>query len=149
MLKISGGEIKGDIMVGEWDKSFHAELHNIDNECYLIAIFDTKNGSNRLRIPQLDIKATIVGVLRGKKRIGDKIEFSRLSDEAFSKPSDFEGELCYIIYHKQPMDGSPIQGQFYVDPQDPLSMFKYTEKTAEIAAQHPHKKQSRTRHRTE
>ena len=138
-LNIRGGEIKGDIGRGEWDKSFHAELHNEDVECYLITIYDAKAGKNNIKKPQMDIKATIVGVIKGKREIGDKIEFDRVCDKGFREGSKYEGEMYYVFYHRAPMNGSPNQGQLYIDSQDAVSLFKFAEKRAEISTHHPHK----------
>ena len=46
--------------------------------------------------------------------------------------------MYYVFYHRAPMDGSPNQGQLYIDSQDAVSLFKFSEKRAEISTHHPH-----------
>ena len=130
----------GDKMIGGWDKAFHETLHIETSECYLITIYNAKNSKWNNWKPKLDIKAAIVGVVKGKRKIGEKISFYRVSDGGFKEGSKYEGELYYIFYYKTPMDGSPAQGEYHISIQDPLAMYKYSEKLAKIASKHPHKK---------
>ncbi len=136
----SGGKIDGDNVTNEWHKAFHETLHVQTSECYLISIYDAKNGKWNNWKSKLDIKATIVGVVKGTKNVGDKISFHRVGDGGFKEGSKYEGELYYIFYYKTPMDGSPAQGEYHIDAQDPLAMYKYSEALAKIALKHPHKK---------
>ena len=95
---------------------------------------------NPIKKPQLDFKATIVQVIRGKKAVGQKIRFDRVSDSGFQDVSEYAGEMYFVFYHKAPMNGSPIQGQYNIDSQHPFSMFGYTKNRAEMAEKHQNHK---------
>jgi len=108
-----------------------AEYLHQDKESYLIVIYEAKPAKDTFK-NNTQFNATIVQVLNGKKKVGDKIIFNRVFEE---KPEDFSrfiGGMFYVRYDKATMNGSPIEGQFYVDSQDPTTLAPYSKKRAEF-----------------
>lgn len=99
---------------------------NIETESYVIVIFSAKN-DHSVNKPSLDFQGTIVGIINGRREIGDKVYFNRTS-ESLMKSENYIGDMYVIQYHKASDDESPISGQFYVDPQRPGAFVRCTKK---------------------
>ena len=82
---------------------------------------------------KLEIEATIVEVYRGKRKIGDRIKFTRVFDGKFGDISHLHGSLYFVRFDKAP---NPAIKQTIVDAQDPQAVFSYTAEFHAIAKKH-------------
>lgn len=109
---------------------FHEEISKLGAECYLVCVYDSM--VNPHNIPhlaasgnyQITIKATIVKVVRGKKKIGNKIEFIRFSgtkEEADKAAETSDGKLKFIFRQVAP------DGTLFIDSQNPDSIWPFSD----------------------
>jgi hypothetical protein len=96
-----------------------------EREIYLVVVY---NVSRDVPAPmsRMQFEATIVKVVRGRREFGRKIKFSRVYEKVPADIDKYEGGMFYVVYDKSPMNGSPKQGQLYVDAQHPERFFKYS-----------------------
>ena len=108
------------------------DLESNDTECYLIAIYNAKNVNLPSQKPSIEIEAVVVGVVKGKKIIGDKIAFERVSEGGFKEAKTYEGELYYLVCHKIPQEAPKYGGQYHPRAQDPYTMTEYSKDAARV-----------------
>ena len=102
------------------EAAFHTMLHD-GAEFYLICITTVDKKPWHGEWEQLFIKATIVDVIRGPKKVGDKIEYNRVLDGKYGDISALQGSLYFVRF-----DIDDETKTSSVDPQDPQALFSYT-----------------------
>lgn len=100
-------------------------LANKEREIYLVVVYNISREVDAAK-NRMQYEATVIKSVRGGKSIGDKIKFSRVYETVPADIEKYEGEMFYVVYDKSPMNGSPKQGQLYVDAQHPERFFKYS-----------------------
>ncbi len=115
------------------EAAFHTMLHD-GAEFYLICITQVDKKPWRGEWEQLFIKATIVDVIRGDRKIGDKIEYNRVLDGKYGDISGLQGSLYFVRFDID--DETKTSG---VNPQDPQALFSYTEAFHAEAIEHKKK----------
>jgi len=108
--------------------AFHLALHDSD-ELYLVCYTKVDKLPWQKSWEQIRISATITEVLRGNKKVGDKVHFRRTLDGKYGDISNLHGSLNFIRFVKTVSNVS-------VDPQDPQSVFQYTEELHQFARKH-------------
>ncbi len=87
-------------------------------EAYLVCVYqaETKGGSKN----EVEIHATVVDCIKGKKRVGERFAFRRGSDAGPFDLGRFRGELFYVFLDKD------ADGRLFVDAQDPQALWEYS-----------------------
>ena len=119
---------------------FHQRIHEDGRpELYLVCNYEFKVQSHGIQLQadrgyeELVISCTIVDVIRGPKKIGEKFEYRRYLEGKAKDLVDLEkmrGELQYVFFVEAP------GGHRFVDPQDPFSTMIYNEETRKAANFH-------------
>jgi hypothetical protein len=106
---------------GEVDSSPKAFVqYGLDrcSEAYLICVYEaqpTRGCKN-----EVEIQATVVDRIKGKKHVGERFAFRRGSDSGPFDSARLRGELFYVFL------GEDADGRLYVDAQDPQALWKYS-----------------------
>lgn len=132
------GELRDEI--DSYEEAFHHALHKAP-EIYLVCYYQVEKKPWGQEWERLEIKATIVEVIRGERKVGDRIEFGRVLDGKYGDISKLAGSLNYVQYYRIDQEGSPEFGKRNIDPQDPAALFRYSPEFAVIAADHKPKAQ--------
>ncbi len=134
----SAGDLPEEI--GSYEEAFHHALHKAP-EIYLVCYYQVDKKTWAKDWEKLEIKATIVEVIRGKRKIGERIEFERVLDGKYGDISKMAGALQYIQYYRNKHEGSPEFGKLYIDPQDPIAIFPYSTAFSAMVSEHKAKAQ--------
>jgi hypothetical protein len=135
---LSAGELRDEIDSDQ--EAFHHALHKAP-EIYLVCYYHVEKKPWGKEWERLEIKATIVEVIRGERKVGEQIEFERVLDGKYGDISKMAGSLNYVQYYRIDQEGSPEFGKLNIDPQDPAALFRYSPEFAVIAAEHKPKAQ--------
>ena len=119
--------------IDSYEAAFHTTLHD-GPEFYLVCITQADKKPWRGEWEQLFIKATIVEVIRGEKKVGEKIEYNRVLDGKYGDISSLHGSLYFVRFDID--DETKVIG---VDPQDPQALFSYSEEFHAQAIEHKNK----------
>ncbi|WP_367870730.1 hypothetical protein [Luteolibacter sp. Populi] len=136
LLLLAGGVQAGPLgEVDSHETAFHRTLHE-SKEIYLVCYHkvEVKRLNNILR--QIDIGATIVAVVKGKKTIGEKITFTRLADEEPRNVPGMLGGLHYVAYIPAGGGKDEDTAGLTINAQDPHAVFTYSAGLSAIAAEH-------------
>ena len=115
------------------EAAFHTMLHD-GAEFYLICITQVNKKPWSGEWEQLFIKATIVDVIRGARKVGDRIEYNRVLDGKYGDISGLQGSLYFVRF-----DVDQDTKTSRVDPQDPQALFSYSEAFHAVATEHKKK----------
>jgi hypothetical protein len=135
---LSAGELRDEI--DSYEEAFHQALHTAP-EIYLVCFYQVEKKPWAKEWERLEIKATIVEVIRGERKVGERIEFERVLDGKYGDISKLIGSLKYVQYYRKDQEGSPEFGKLDIDPQDPAALFRYSPEFSVIAAEHKPKAQ--------
>ena len=113
------------------ESAFHIMLH--DGAGFCLVCYSRVEKKLWRGGEKLEIEATIVEVYRGKRKIGDRIKFTRVFDGKFGDISHLHGSLYFVRFDKAP---NPAIKQTIVDAQDPQAVFSYTAEFHTIAKKH-------------
>ena len=125
----------------EW---FHQALHYGDRpELYLVCAYKIsvqKHGIDSLAAQgweELLISCTVVDVIRGPKKVGEKFTYRRYLDgkaKDLVKIEDHLGRLNYVFFVEAP------NGSRFVDPQDPSAVWRFEPEIQKAANLHRNSK---------
>jgi hypothetical protein len=118
-----GGELREE--VDSYEEAFHHALHNAP-EIYLICFYQVEKKVWAEEWEQLKINATVVDVVKGALKVGERIEFERVLDGKYGDISKLEGSLYYVQFHRNNDEKSPRFGKLDIDPQDPFALFRHS-----------------------
>lgn len=138
---LSAGELRDEI--DSFGESFHQALH-VAPEIYLVCYYQVDKKPWAKEWERLEIKATVVEVIRGERKVGDRIEFDRVLDGKYGDISKLPGSLNYVQYYRNDQEGSPEFGKLNIDPQDPAALFRFSSELSVIAAEHKEAQQAGT-----
>jgi hypothetical protein len=124
-LSTHADELKAEIDSAA--EAFHRPLH-LASEMYLVCYYKVDKKPWGKEWEQLEIRATVVDVVNGPKKIGERIQFVRVLDGKYGDISHLLGSLNYVHSHDR--------GKFEIDAQDPHAIFGYTEERAKVALAH-------------
>lgn len=132
------GELREE--VDSYEEAFHHAIHNAP-EIYLICYYQIDKKPWGKEWEQLEIKATIVDVVKGERKVGDKIEFVRVLDGKYGDISMLSGSLHYVQYYRVEEKDAPEFGKLSIDAQDPFALFRYSPEFSVLASKHKNKAQ--------
>ncbi|MBN8460531.1 MAG: hypothetical protein J0M04_22095 [Verrucomicrobia bacterium] len=135
---IAAGELREEIDSAK--EAFHHALHDAP-AIYLVCYYKVEMKLWNGDWEQLDIQATIVEVVRGDQKVGDRINFERVMDGKYGDISKLAGSLYYVQLYRNDHEGTPNFGKLDIDPQDPLAVFPYSQERSAMAAEHKKKAQ--------
>ncbi len=133
----------GDLVKIDGD-AFHELIHACEKgerglvEAYLVCIHEAKpgwmQGGNK---PKTRLKATVVGVIRGGRCVGEWIEFERTYEAKAPRDEAYYLGKLYYVFLRAFTDRHAYRVRYIdVDPQDPEVMFGYSVERAQTAAAH-------------
>lgn len=132
---LMAGELRQEIDSN--NEAFHHALH-LAAEMYLVCYYQLEQRPLQGGC-ELKIKATIVEVIRGELKVGDRIEFTRFLDDNKANQADFSGlvgSLKYVQYKWNDQSAGGGLGKLEIDAQDPQALFGHSADFAALAAQH-------------
>ncbi len=118
--------------IDSYESSFHYRIHDSVEFC-LVCYTSVEKKPWRGAGEQLLITATIVDVIRGSRKIGDRIKFQRVLDGKYGDISHLSGSLNFIRFDKAP---NPAFKKTIVDAQDPQAVFRFSEAFHIVALKH-------------
>jgi hypothetical protein len=87
-------------------------------EAYLVCVYEAETTGGYKH--EVEIRATVVERIKGKKHVGEKFAFRRGSDAGPFDLGRFRGELFYVFLDKD------ADGRLFVDAQDPQALWEYS-----------------------
>ena len=120
------------VEIDSHESAFHIMLHDGAGFC-LVCYTKVEKKPWRGEWEKFEIEATIVEVYRGKRKIGDRIKFTRVMDDKFGDISKLHGSLNFIRFDKAL---NPAIKQTIVDAQDPQAIFRFSEAFHKVALKH-------------
>jgi len=127
MLSAKEGDIDADSLDSSTRLFHHYGIH-AHAETYLVCIYHVQEGENKNRV---HIEATVVDPVKGSKKEGEKMVFTRILEDETSDAfgARMLGGLFYVVADLD--DDTTI-----VDPQDPAALWKYTEDLRRMVERH-------------
>lgn len=132
MMCVRAEPIKDIDEIDSYESAFHHMLHD-SAEFYLICIYEVKKKPWGEEWEQLEIKATVIDAIKGDKKIGEKINYTRVLDGKYGDISGLTGSLKFVQFIK---DDEKPEGDAFVDAQDPMSVFRYSPEFHKVARKH-------------
>ena len=120
------------VEIDSHESAFHIMLHDKAGFC-LVCYTEVMKKPWRGEWEKLEIEATIVEVYRGKRKIGDRIKFTRVMDGKFGDISHLQGSLNFVRFDKSDNPDSKVT---FVDGQDPQAVFGYSSEFHAVAKKH-------------
>jgi hypothetical protein len=101
------------------------------SEAYLVCVYqaETTGGSKS----EVEIHATVVDCIKGKKRVGERFSFRRGSDSGAWDLARLRGDLFYVFLDED------ADGRLFVDAQDPQALWRYSAELHRIVAKYRRK----------
>ena len=124
--------------INSHESAFHYMIHDGAGFC-LVCYTRVEKKPWRGEWEKLEIEATIVEVYRGKRKIGDRIKFTRVMDGKFGDISHLHGSLNFVRFDKP---DNPDSKETFVDGQDPQAVFSYSTEFHAVAKQHKQAEQA-------
>jgi hypothetical protein len=134
-LGIHTKPIPGGEEIDSHASAFHHAIHN-SAEFYLVCLYDVHKKPWNKDWEQLEIKATIVLPIKGRKPMGEKISFERVLDGKYGDISHMDGSLYFVRYDKVEGAASGEPRKLGIDAQDPHAVFRSSEDLFRVALEH-------------
>lgn len=108
--------------------SFHREIHDAE-ETYLICHYEHKVLPWTKHFKKMELKATIVAVIKSPKKVGEKIVYYRKIEGEAGDTSGINGSLDYAHYRTYDKDSR-------ISLQDPAALTSYSLESRVVADAH-------------
>ncbi|MBI4659812.1 MAG: hypothetical protein HY735_13310 [Verrucomicrobia bacterium] len=111
------------------EKVFHHYGIHAHIEAYLVCVYSVEK-KRETNLDTIQIKATVIDRIKGKKKIGERVAFLRCFDYQLGDVSYMNGALYYVIFRRFE------NGEVAVDSQDPIAMANYEPELEAVAERH-------------
>ncbi len=99
-------------------------------EAYLVCVYQAETGGSKSEVV---MHATVVGCIKGKKRLGEKFAFRRVAESGDWDLARMRGDLFYVFFDED------AEGKLFVDVQDPQVLWRYSEELDRIVEKYKRK----------